>query len=221
MAKMNIGNLENLLGEVFGGILDPTIPQTKGYSIQVEIYERDRKKRRDASMDSWQPGMGEIRIKFGSPVNAHVAMNTVAPDPVESDSTDFHAKAPQDVKPKAFSWLGDLIEALRKAEERPGFDFVALTWFRDFVLPAEAPNLANSPSARTEILRDATREGIIFTSKVPNPKSPAFPVTAVRLNRQHPDVVAVLGAPGNDAADFKPVRISGDDLSDTVLRERR
>ena len=221
MAKTNIGDLENLLGEELGDILDRSIPRAKGYSVQVEIYERDRKKRRDASRDSWQPGSGEIRIKFGPPVTAQPSTNPVTTGPGESDLADLHPEAHQDVEHKTFSSLENLIEALRKAEERPGFDFVALTWFRDLFLPAESPNLGNSQSARTELLRNATREGIILTSKVPNPKSPAFPVTAVRLNRQHPDVIAVLGALGTDESDFKPIHINGEDLSDTVLRDRR
>jgi len=35
------------------------------------------------------------------------------------------------------------------------------------------------------------------------------------------NAAALLGAPGTDESSFKPIQISGEDLSDTVLRERR
>ena len=67
----------------------------------------------------------------------------------------------------------------------------------------------------------SVHEGIIVTSKVPNPKNPAFPVTAVRLNHRHPDVMAILGETRAAASDFEPIDIRGEPLSATVLRERR
>ena len=76
-------------------------------------------------------------------------------------------------------------------------------------------------TARDQVLREAINDGIVLTSKVPNPKSPAFPVTAIRLNRQHPQVVTVLGEQETPAAGFQPVDIGGEPLSETVLRERR
>jgi hypothetical protein len=57
-------------------------------------------------------------------------------------------------------------------------------------------------------------------SKVPNPKSPQFPVTAIRLNRLLPEIQAILGEQVADS-DFRPVDIRGEQLSATVLRERR
>jgi hypothetical protein len=61
----------------------------------------------------------------------------------------------------------------------------------------------------------------VLTSKVPNPKSPAFPVTAIRLNRSLPEVAEILGAPAPPPAEFSPIAIRGEELSQTVLRERR
>jgi len=61
----------------------------------------------------------------------------------------------------------------------------------------------------------------VLTSKVPNPKSPSYPVTAIRLNRQHPQVAAVLGEQDSAALGFQPVDIRGEPLSETVLRDRR
>jgi len=56
---------------------------------------------------------------------------------------------------------------------------------------------------------------------VPNPKSPQFPVTTVRLNRLMPEVKVVLGQNGSSDLDFHPVEIAGEPLSATILRERR
>ncbi len=115
----------------------------------------------------------------------------------------------------------DFLRSLEKAEQRPGFDFVALRWFRDQVLPAEGFDWAETPSGRDEVLRAAIKDGAVLTSKVPNPKTPLFPVTGIRLNRQHPQVVSLLGEPGVTSFNFQPVSIRGEALSETVLRERR
>jgi hypothetical protein len=60
-----------------------------------------------------------------------------------------------------------------------------------------------------------------LTYKVPNPKSPAFPVTAIRLNRRHPEVAAALEDEEGATSEFAPLAIKGEPLSATVLRERR
>ena len=75
--------------------------------------------------------------------------------------------------------ISDLVQALDRSESRPGYGFVALKWFRDVVLPAF--RWARLESARQAILREAIEKRFVLTSKVPNPKSPEFPVTAIRL----------------------------------------
>ena len=96
--------------------------------------------------------------------------------------------------------LSDLIRALDRAESRPGYEFVALKWFRDTVLPAEGFPWASYHSARQTVLRDAIDKRLILTSKMPNPRSPQFPVTAIRLNRLVPEVMGILGSPEGDGA---------------------
>ncbi|MGH9533040.1 MAG: hypothetical protein ACRD2Q_11665, partial [Terriglobales bacterium] len=115
----------------------------------------------------------------------------------------------------------DLIQALHRAESQPGFGFVSLKWFRDAYLPRAGYSWAVSESSRQQALHDAIQEGVIVTSKVPNPRSPEFPVTAIRLNRASPETKAALGGQEAPAADFAPVKIPGENLSETVLRERR
>ena len=116
--------------------------------------------------------------------------------------------------------LCDLIRNLDRAESKPGYGFVALKWFRDAVLPAVRPEWADS-GVRNTALREALDKRFVLTSKVPNPKSPEFPVTAIRVNRSLAETRAILGAPETAAVGFHPVEIRGEPLSGTILRERR
>ncbi len=113
-----------------------------------------------------------------------------------------------------------MIRSLDRAEKRPGYPFVSLKWFRDQALPAEGWDWTGSDETRQNVLRIAIEKRLILTSKVPNPKSPQFPVTAIRLNRLMPEVAGVLGEKSEDW-DFHPVEIRGEPLSATILRERR
>ena len=97
---------------------------------------------------------------------------------------------------------------------------MALKWFRDVFLPCERLRWANS-EARYDVLREAIAARLVLTSKVPNPKAPQFPVTAIRLNRLLPQVQATLSHTPSTENDFELVPIRGESLSATVLRERR
>jgi hypothetical protein len=115
----------------------------------------------------------------------------------------------------------ELLRVLYRAESRPGWSFVPLRKFRDEILPQE-----HSASIRTEVeqrnvLRIAIEKKLILIGKVPNPKSPQFPVTTIRVNRLLSEVKAALGQSGDSDLDFRPVEIPGEPLSATILRERR
>jgi len=156
-----------------------------------------RKVRSDASVDHWSPRDGdEIRIRFTSTTKA------ARPSPTPGR-------------------LAELVRALDRAETRPGLQFVALKWFRDIVLPGEGLAWTSSVSDRQQVLKEAIDRRLLLTSKVPNPKAPQFPVTAIRLNRMLPEVQVILGQVQPAADDFDPVAIPGENLSATVLRERR
>lgn len=217
---VTIGNTEAELELPLGELLADVLPQTAGYSLEIEIYENGRKKRRDASRDSFRPGSSEIRIKFGGAKRTSQLKTSHRLD--EDDLGASVAEAPTPVQRGS---LGDkridIIKSLEMAEHLPGFEFVSLKWFRDSCLPAEPREWSSSSSERDQALRQAIKDGIVLTSKVPNPKDPAYPVTAIRLNRQNPEVVAVLGEPVIAVSGFQPVSIRGETLSDTVLRERR
>lgn len=215
-----IAESEMGLEQTLGDTLETFLPQIAGYSIEVEIHESGRKKRRDASRDGWRPGSGEIRIKFGGAAPRHRSHKPDDGDQREPGLGDIGIETAE-ANDTDLGRLSDFIESLRMAEQRPGFNFVSLTWFRDSCLPGESHGWSNSATARDQVLRDAIKDGIVLTSKVPNPKAPAFPVTAIRLNRQHPKVVAVLGEREVSASGFQPVDIGGEPLSETVLRDRR
>ena len=187
-------------------------PQARGINIEVEIWQDNRRKRGDAAIESWQPGRdGEIRIRFAAPARSG------------SWSRDYDAAGAESAEPPLDpeDLRRDLLESLEIAERRPGFDFVALKWFRDLFLPAECPDWGESRALRDRAVRSAIEDGVILTNKVPNPKNPAFPVTAIRVNRAHPEVIGLLGEDDSDGPRFRPVSMRGEPLSKTVLDERR
>ena len=114
----------------------------------------------------------------------------------------------------------DLIRALERAE-RERRSFVALKWFRDQYLPQQGFPWAVSPEARQSAIRQVIEGRWVLTSKVPNPKTPEFPVTAIALNRPHPRVQEILANMPPSGDDFEPIEISGEPLSATILRDRR
>lgn len=203
--------LEEKLSEILSDL--NIIPS--GYKCSVRLHAKERDKRRTASFENnWAVETDSINITFEQALEQPHA----GPQPLRPGGTTAHVShtvpAPNDP-------LSDLIRALDRAESRPGYEFVALKWFRDTMLPAEGFPWVSVESTRQGILRDAIEKRLVLTSRVPNPKSPQFPVTAIRLNRLMPEVRAILGRPHDGAPDFQPVAIRGEDLSVTVLRDRR
>lgn len=186
------------------------------YSCRARIRGGSRKKRQSAAFEkSWSPDRDSIEITFGPNLEqAHASSHPTANARPAADSN------PGPKSGSVTDLVSDLIKALDRAESQPGFDFVSLKWFRNAALPSEGLAWASADSIR-EVLRDAIDKRLILTSKVPNPKSPQFPVTAIRLNRLMPEVKAILGTRDEGLPDFQPVPIRGESLSATVLRERR
>lgn len=201
------------LEQVIGTPVQAYLPQVAGYDPEVDIIENHRKKRSDAACDSWRPEIGEIRIRFVvRPPAASPAAELKDHDPQNDGGHHDYGSRPRVV---------ELIESLDRAERRPGYSFVSIKWFRDKVLPGEGYLWADSYESRTEVLSEAIQDDVIRTNKVPNPNAPTFPVTAIRLNRGHPEVNRILGSPTSALDDFVPVEIRGEPLSATVTRERR
>lgn len=218
MAKeeMTIEELERELEQSFTvpSALRAFIPA--GFRPRVTLYGPGQKKRKNASAKKWSPESDEIRIYFERDETA--ASNQPEAKRPEPPAVEPGSSLPARPAPGP---LTDLIRALDRAESRPRFDFVALKWFRDVALLEEGFAWVQSESARHNALRDAIERRLILTSRVPNPRSPQFPVTSIRLNRLLPEVQAILGTSGLGGEDFKPVAIRGESLSATVLRERR
>jgi hypothetical protein len=183
----------------------------EGYQCEVHLHRGSRKKRREAEFEgNWDPDTDSIRVECS---------------PMEEDigtATSKLAASPQATNPdSAENRLSDLVRALDRAEGRPGYEFVSLKWFRDAALIHEGFPWTADEFARHDVLREAIDRRWILTSKIANPRPPHFPVTAIRLNRQMPDVGAVLGTRTGSLPTFRPVPIRGETLSATVLRDRR
>lgn len=189
----------------------------EGYFHRVRFHGKAKDKKRAAAFEkNWSPETDSIYIRFERVEYAPKSLSQPvakpsSPPPVSVPPTSVTAVEP----------LSDLIRALDNAETRRGYDFVSLKWFRDTALPSAGFMWASSDLTRQNLLRSAIDKRLILTSKVPNPKSPEFPVTAIRLNRLMPEVRSILGSRDENTPDFYPVEIRGESLSSTILRERR
>lgn len=188
------------------------LPEFPGYHPRVEIKDKDgtRKRRKDMSVDKWDPASGKIEVYFEPVAESLPAL----------DSRMSQAPTRKDPKPAPQNPLHELVRALDRTESKPGLEFVSLKWFRDVVLSAIGPEWADA-DRRHNLMREAIEKRLVLISRVPNPKSPQFPVTAIRLNRLLPETMEILGAASTLDPEFRPVGIRGEPLSTTILRERR
>ena len=195
----------------------------KGLEPQVSLIRSDkdrkiRKIRRNAAADYWQPGdcqalIGYERREEGSSGSDRTA---VAGQP----SGQPHSTRAADPSNSSQERIKNLVEALDQAESSPERRFVALKWFRDTFLPGRSFSWTFDDGERNRILRLTTERGLVLTAKIPNPKAPAYPTTTVRLNRGHPDIHDFISR-RPAAKRFRPIRIKGGPLSETVLEGRR
>ena len=199
------------------------------YRSRVFLLDaKGRKKPSNASAENWSPESGRIEIRF-EPVRVEEKQEHADATRIPAVSVGI-PNAPQragrasaDTPPTATDLLEVLVRALDHAESTPGWSFVSLKKFRDEVLPSEPfPPGAFQPTDVhwQEAIRLAIERKLILVGRVPNPKSPQFPVTSVRLNRLMPEVKALLGQGESADLDFHPVEIKGEPLSATIIRER-
>src|ERR1700733_4921991 len=190
-----------------------------GYQAIVELCgENGRSKRRNANATSWNPEEDEVRIYFeraggdsdeedDRTSERHVPqVRARSPRPVavsyeDGNVDDSNGQLPADIDDRIKELCATLAEA-----ERGGHAFIALKWFRDSFLPRKAFSWNQNPELREMILAEAILGGVVLTSKIPNPKSPAYPTTTIRLNR------AEAGVP-EEAQRFRPVAVQGDLVS--------
>jgi hypothetical protein len=195
-----------------------------GYQAIVELCgENGRSKRRNANANAWSPEEDEVRIYFeritddaddededDRPAPPMRARAVRSPQPIFEDGNvaDAPTSLPADIDDRIKELCATLAEA-----ERGGHAFIALKWFRDSFLPRKAFSWNQNPESRQMILAEAILRGVVLTSKIPNPKTPAYPTTTIRLNR------AEAGVP-EEAQRFRPVAVQGEPLS-AVLDDDR
>lgn len=217
------GHFESKLFDPLKDLLEEfafSIPKQSRLRVSL-VQASGRKKRSTAAAESWSPASDRLQIWFepvgqeSVPEKTAMPAEFASPNKASAQSPVFLENAP----PR--DPISDLVRALDRAESRPGWDFVALRKFRDEALVTEGFLWAKSDATRQAVLRDAIERRLILVSKVPNPKSPQFPVTAIRLNRLMLEVQHILGQQAGSRLDFEPIGIRGEALSTTVLRERR
>jgi len=142
-----------------------------GASVHVSLRQREsgRQLRRSATREQWQPRLCAAWIVYEMPLAGLAPRTESSGDP-----------------------LTDFVVALDHAERDPHLSFVSLKWFRDVYLQKRGFVWAEDADLPRRLVQQATERGVLLTHKVPNPKQPEFPVTSIRLNRQHPDVQRVL-----------------------------
>jgi hypothetical protein len=186
-----------------------------GYQAIVELCsENGRSKRRDASADAWSPEYDEVRIYFeriegDEPVSRPGrAAHGARADHQATNEDEAEPVLPADMDARVKELCTTLAEA-----ERGGHAFIALKWFRDSFLPRKAFRWNQHPETRQSVLAEAIQRGVVLTSKIANPKTPAYPTTTIRLNR------AEAGIP-EDAQRFQPVEVQGEPVTATLDGER-
>lgn len=236
--KNTIENIERVgaqeLDSPVRKFLQSFYPNPKDRRIAVALFDGSgRKKRCSASSENWSPEAGEIRIRFEPAASGdsevmkmdrETVANSSAPtfairsSPEEDEADLLKSRRPQYQKEITDNeGLAQVLTSLNRAEATPGWNFVPLRKFRDEILSVEIPSAAE----RHAFLDASIRKRFVLVGRVPNPKSPQFPVTTVRLNRLLPEVKALLGQTNDDNDDFHPVEIRGEPLSETIIRERR
>ncbi|MDE3201133.1 MAG: hypothetical protein KGN79_09440 [Acidobacteriota bacterium] len=189
-----------------------------GYQVIVELCsENGRSKRRTASAAHWNPEEDEIRIYFeradDSEPQPRIARSLrAAADPSYINDIDEddgqEAMMPADMDTRVKELCSSLAEA-----ERGGHAFIALKWFRDSFLPRKTYRWNQNPDSRQAVLAEAIQRGVVLTSKIANPKTPAYPTTTIRLNR------AEAGIP-EEAQRFHPISIDEGTLTEVIDAER-
>jgi hypothetical protein len=185
-----------------------------GYQAIVELCsESGRSKRRNALADTWSPEDDEVRIYFEridgeepAPRLSRVSRPIASRAAEEDDEIEEVSPADLDVRVK------ELSAALAEAE-RGGHAFIALKWFRDSFLPRKAFRWNQHPETRQVVLAEAIQRGVVLTSKIANPKTPAYPTTTIRLNR------AEAGIP-EEAQRFHPVEVQGEPVAVAIDEDR-
>ena len=212
---MKIKNIEHELAESLANLptldLPPALRGLRHLPLvdrhpQVSIRRADGRKVRGDADSSYFGSECTVQIEFveaASAVDPEGDGPAVKLDEISADPDSAHA-------------LRALIEELWRTEAR--LPFVGLKWFRDKVLPESSHEFAGDPEGIRRLLNRAIDQSLILTNQVPNPNEPSRPVTAIRVNRTHPQ----LQPPAPERRErFHPIPIRGGSIAETVLADRR
>ena len=225
VSNLSIPDAEEIIEEALGELAfsqDPGLVRAlrflapPGYQAIVELCsENGRSKRRNASADTWSPEEDEVRIYFERTDDAAAAPREIrapriaADHAFESEDDAQPAMIPADLEAR----VKELCAALAEAE-RGGHAFIALKWFRDSFLPRKTYRWNQHPESRQAVLAEAIQRGVELTSKIANPKTPAYPTTTIRLNRAEANIP-------EEAQRFHPVAVHGGGSVVEVIEEER
>jgi hypothetical protein len=225
VSNLSIPDAEEIIEEALGELAfsqDPGLVRAlrflapPGYQAIVELCsENGRSKRRNASAETWSPEEDEVRIYFERTDGAGTAPREIrAPRSAvehafESEDEGQPAMIPADLEARVKELCGALAEA-----ERGGHAFIALKWFRDSFLPRKTYRWNQHPESRQAVLAEAIQRGVVLTSKIANPKTPAYPTTTIRLNRAEANIP-------EEAQRFHPVAVHGGGSVVEVIDEER
>ncbi len=226
VSNLSIPDAEEIIEEALGELAfsqDPGLVRAlrflapPGYQVIVELCsESGRSKRRNASAETWSPEEDEVRIYFeriddsvDQPQRQYRSPRVAADRGFDDDDDGQQGLIPADIDVR----VKELCAALAEAE-RGGHAFIALKWFRDSFLPRKAFRWNQQPESRQAVLAEAIQRGVVLTSKIANPKTPAYPTTTIRLNR------AEAGIP-EEAQRFHPVAVHDGGSLTAVIEEER
>lgn len=183
-----------------------------GYQAIVELCsENGRSKRRNAMADTWSPEEDEVRIYFERISEGEVPVRVRsqrAPVLRDEEEEEEEPVTPADMDAR----VKELCSALAEAE-RGGHAFIALKWFRDSFLPRKAYRWNQNPESRQSVLAEAIQRGVVLTSKIANPKTPAYPTTTIRLNRAEAGIT-------EETQRFHPVTVQGESMAMAIDEDR-
>ncbi|MGA8730649.1 MAG: hypothetical protein WB608_17980 [Terracidiphilus sp.] len=224
VSNLSIPDAEEIIEEALNELAFSTDPglaralhflAPPGYQAIVELCsENGRSKRRSASAEAWSPEEDEVRIYFERADDAEPAsrpartQRPVHEHAFDEEEDNQEALIPADLDAR----VKELCAALAEAE-RGGHAFIALKWFRDSFLPRKAFRWNQHPESRQAVLAEAIQRGVVLTSKIANPKTPAYPTTTIRLNR------AEAGMP-EEAQRFHPVAVHSGSVAEAIEEER-
>jgi hypothetical protein len=223
VSNLTIPEAEEIIEEALGELAfspDPGLARAlrflapPGYQAIVELCsESGRSKRRNASAESWSPEEDEVRIYFERSDEASGSPREFRA-PRFADHSSFEEEEPQAAMVPADLEIRvkELCAALAEAE-RGGHAFIALKWFRDSFLPRKSFRWNQHPESRQAVLAEAIQRGVVLTSKIANPKTPAYPTTTIRLNRAEANIP-------EEAQRFHPVAVSGGTVVEVIEEER-